>query len=213
MHGGSLVGETKWSVEKCPWRHVENPSCLCWFTPDLSPGIFPSSTHPLPPTHSSAHLPTQLLIQLSFAHPASEQFPMPTMCRPPAPSAANKTMQQHLLRCSAWCLEAEGPLRITLVASASVGCGREWRRHVWCALQSPEQGGGGGKELRAALARWLHSSPWRKWGLHAVRRYTRTVFPVGWQGHLESKDYSLLMCEEKKKALFFFLPFSDIVKG
>lgn len=97
-----------------------------------------------------------------------------------------------------------GPLRITLVASASVGCGREWRRHVWCALQSPEQGGGGGKELRATLARWLHSSPWRKWGLHAVMRYTRTVFPVGWQGHLESKDYSLLMCEEKKKKPFFF---------
>lgn len=81
MHGGPLVGETKWSVENCPWRHVENPSCLCWFTPDLSPRIFPS-THPLPPTHSSIHLPTQLLIQLSFAHPASEQFPMPTMCRP-----------------------------------------------------------------------------------------------------------------------------------
>lgn len=44
-------------------------------------------------------------------------------------------------------------------------------------------------------------------------RYTGTVFPVGWQGHLESKDYSLLMCEEKKNPSPFFLPFSDIVKG
>lgn len=32
---------------------------------------------------------------------------------------------QRLLRCRAWCLEAEGPLRTTLVASDSVGCGRE----------------------------------------------------------------------------------------
>ena len=33
-----------------------------------------------------------------------------------------------------------------------------WGRHVQ-ALQSPEQEGGVGKELRATPARWLHSSP------------------------------------------------------
>lgn len=77
-----------------------------------------------------------------------------------------------------------------------------WGRHVQ-ALQSPEQEGGVGKELRATPARWLHSSPWRKWGLRAVIWYTRTAFPVGLQGHFESKDYSLLMCER----IFFFFCF------
>lgn len=210
MHGGSLVGETKWSVEKMPMKARGKPFLPLFHSRPVSmnPPFFHPSTPTYPLIRPSAHPATHsALICPSSQWTVPNAYYVP----PPAPSAANKTMQ-HLLRCSAWCLEAEGPLRITLVASASVGCGREWRRHVWCALQSPEQGGGGGKELRATLARWLHSSPWRKWGLHAVRRYTRTVFPVGWQGHLESKDYSLLMCEEKK-SLIFFLPFSDIVKG
>lgn len=193
---------------------MENSPCLCWFTPrpvSMNPPFFHPSpphlpTHPsiCPPSYSfSAHLPIQ---------PVNSFECLLCAAPPPAPGVANKIMQR-LLRCRAWCLEVEGSLRTTLVASDSVGCGREWRRHVWCSLQSPERGGGGGKELRATLARWLHSSPWRKWGLHAVMRYTGTVFPVGWQGHLESKDYSLLMCEEKKKPSPFFLPFSDIVKG
>lgn len=42
--------------------------------------------------------------------------------------------------------------------------------------------------------------------------YTRTVFPEGSQGHLESKDYNSLMCVGEKKTFFFSFPFLDVVK-
>lgn len=104
--------------------------------------------------------------------------------------------------CRGWlCEQPAGAMWVKFSTSHGVG----WSMglggatcNVLCRAQSKEEAGG--KELRATPARWLLSSP-KEVQTSCCDMIHRTVLPVGWQGHFESKDYSLLMCE---RVLFYF---------